>query len=49
MTDAELEAGKQAVREKIDAAGYGSWVSDEQCEDVARSVLEAAEQARNTP
>lgn len=47
MTQAELDAGKLAAREKIDATGYGSWVDDEKVEELVRAVLEAAEQARS--
>jgi hypothetical protein len=46
MKQAELEAGFQAVRRMIDSSGYGRWVSDAHCRQVAFSVLEAAEQVR---
>ena len=47
MTDAELVAATQAVRQAINASGYGNFVSDEQCEIVAKAVLEAAEIVRD--
>lgn len=45
-TDEEVAAGAAAVRSKINASGYGAWVSDAQCEEVARAVLEAVEELR---
>lgn len=41
FTDEEIAAATAAVRKKIDESGYGSWVSDAQCEDVAKAVLDA--------
>lgn len=46
MTHAELEAGTAAVRVAIDASGYGRWVSQDQCRDLAAAVLQAAENVR---
>ena len=34
----ELDAGTKAVREAIDASGYGRWVTDAQCKTVAYNV-----------
>lgn len=42
-TETQIEAGAAAVRQKIDATGYGRWVSDDQCREVAVAVLEAVE------
>jgi len=44
--DKELDAGQDAVRAEINAAGYGNWVSDEQCRMVAYKVLTAAAAVR---
>lgn len=46
MTRGDLDAGKNAVRAMIDNLGYGDWVSDEQCEDFARVVIEAVDKHR---
>ena len=48
-TEAEIDAGTAAVRNAINASGYGSWVSDAQCQELASAVLEAAEMARGEP
>lgn len=42
-TEDAIAAGTAAVRAKIDATGYGGWVSDQQCREVAVAVLEATE------
>ena len=34
----ELDAGTKAVREAIDASGYGNFVTDAQCKTVAYNV-----------
>lgn len=46
FTDEEIAAGTAAVRTKIDESGYGSYVSDEKCEEVAKAVLDAVEELR---
>ena len=38
ITVSELDAGTKAVREAIDASGYGRWVTDAQCKTVAYNV-----------
>lgn len=38
----ELDRGKAAVRAYVDAKGYGSYISDEICEEIAFAVLDAA-------
>lgn len=41
MTERQIKAGTAAVRKLIDDAGYGSWVSDDICREVAIAVLKA--------
>jgi hypothetical protein len=48
-TDDEIAAGTKAVRTMIDHSGYGSFVSDGQCQEVAEAVLAAAERVRDAP
>ena len=45
-TQREINAGMAAVRRYVDASGYGHWISDQVCIDIAAAVLRAAEQAR---
>lgn len=47
MTQAELDAGTKAARDFINETGYGMWVRDQQCEDLARAIIGAAEHARH--
>lgn len=46
MTVEELKAGTAAVRELVDDAGYGAWVTDAVCERIAATVIRAAETER---
>lgn len=39
LTQADIECAKQAVRQAINETGYGSWVSDDHCRDLAAKVL----------
>ena len=45
-TQCEINAGFAAVRRYVDASGYGHWISDQVCIDIATAVLRAAEHAR---
>ena len=45
-TQREINAGFSAVRRYVDASGYGHWISDQVCIDLASAVLRAAEHAR---
>lgn len=45
FTPEQYAAAQAAVRKIIDASGYGMWVSDGQCQEVAEAVLAAAEAA----
>lgn len=47
VSEKELNAGQDAVRAQINEAGYGNWVSDEQCRMVAYKVLMAAAAVRH--
>ena len=42
ITDAQVKSGAAAVRTLLNAAGYGWAVSDDQCTEVSKAVLEAA-------
>ncbi len=46
MTQHELDIGEAEVRKLINAAGYGRWVSDAQCEQVAFAVIQAVDDFR---
>ena len=46
MTLAEQVAATAAVRKVIDATGYGSYVSDEMCHELASAALQAADEVR---
>jgi hypothetical protein len=46
MTQREINAGFAAVRRYADSTSYGSWISDQVCQDIAIAVLSASEQAR---
>jgi hypothetical protein len=46
ITQGELKAGTAAVRAALEKAGYSSFVSDEQCQQVAYDVLKAAVDVR---
>lgn len=39
-----LEVVRKVLREQIDATGYGSYVSDEVIEKLARAVVDAIEE-----
>ena len=42
ITEEQIQDAMEAVREKIDATGYGGYVSDEMCRDLAKAALEGA-------
>ena len=42
----EINAGFAAVRKIADYSGYGNWIGDQMCIDIAVAVLRAAESAR---
>ncbi len=48
MTQHELDVGEAEVRKAINASGYGRWVSDAQCEQVAYAVIQAVDDYRKT-
>ena len=39
----DLEKGFRAVRKYADDTGYGRYISDDMCREIARLVLEAVE------
>ena len=39
-TEEQVELGTAAVRDYINSAGYGSYVSNDICRDIAIAVLE---------
>jgi hypothetical protein len=41
ITTKELNAGAQAIRDVVNKAGYGSFVSDDACRSLAASVIKA--------
>jgi hypothetical protein len=46
MTQRELEIGKAALRNLLDASGYGRWVGDADVERAAFAVIEAVDDYR---
>ena len=46
MTKDELAVATEAVRKAVDGVGYGSYVSDELCEQLASDVIEALDAHR---
>lgn len=46
VTDAEIDAGQQALRAALEETGYSSFVSDEQCRALTVKMLEAAAAVR---
>jgi hypothetical protein len=43
-TQENLECGKKAVRDYIDNTGYGAYISDKICTEIAEVVLESITQ-----
>jgi len=43
-TQENLECGKKAVRDYIDNTGYGAYISDKICIEIAEVVLESITQ-----
>ena len=37
----QIELATKAVRDYADASGYGAWISDKICRDIAAAVLRA--------
>jgi hypothetical protein len=46
MTQRELEIGKAALRNLLDASGYGRWVGDDDVQRAAFAVIEAVDDYR---
>lgn len=47
MTNDDLDTGEAAVRKMIDTAGYGGFVSDDQCKAFAYTVIDAVDKKRS--
>lgn len=47
MTKDDLNTGTAAVRNMINQSGYGSFVSDEQCQAFAYTVIDAVDKRRS--
>lgn len=43
VTQEEIKAAYKAARSKVDATGYGHWVSDALIMDIVRGALAAAD------
>ena len=41
FNEEQIQAAVEAAREKVDATGYGRWVSDDMLHEVVVAVLEA--------
>lgn len=47
FSDEEVKAGSDAVKKLIDEAGYGNFVTEAQCQQFSRAVLDAVADYRN--
>ena len=48
MTQRELDAAAAAVRRYVDSTGYGNFIDNQICIDVAAAALKAAEAERKS-
>lgn len=47
LTDDEIDVATKAVRKYADQSGYGTFISDQQCANLAATVVNAVEDRRD--